>query len=441
MRRRLVLVAVVGLVATAFGGFSTPARGVLTTTTYAVEDLGTLPGDYASVAMGINQFGDVVGWSAGPTGTRAFLYTNAGGMTVLPAPAGRPVTTARAINGNGVVVGTASTGGSDIGHAARWQSGTVLDLGTLGTGSFSDARAVNAAGTVVGSSYSNGGSLLGIHAFQYSDATGMVDLTPASDDAHAEGINDSGQVTGWRNGRAFRLTGSSFTDLGVPTGFAESFGFAINSSGQVAGHVISGSGNSEQVFRYTNGAMVILGGMGEYNRALGINTAGDVVGVGLPVLGLRQGFLFTDADGMQGLNALIDPAAGWYILGAGGINDAGQIAGWASGPTGQRAVRLTPGAITQPPAAPSGLAASALSNARIRLNWTDNSGNEVGFHVQRALGTSGSFVLIAQVGANITTYTDATAKAGKVYRYRVRAHNSAGASAWSNTVKVRATRR
>ena len=39
-------------------------------------------------------------------------------------------------------------------------------------------------------------------------------------------------------------------------------------------------------------------------------------------LGLRQGFVFTDADGMRGLNQLIDPTAGWYVLGAGDINDA-----------------------------------------------------------------------------------------------------------------------
>jgi probable HAF family extracellular repeat protein len=444
MHRSFATVLVAGLVVAGAGGLATPHRVAAATPTYTVEDLGTLPGDYASAAWGINQFGDVVGWSMGPTGTRAFLYTSATGMTALPAPDGRPVTTARAISANGTVVGTASTGGSDIGHAVRWQAGMVQDLGTLGTGNFSDARAVNSAGDIVGSSYSDGGAVLGIHAFRFSDATGMVDLTPTSDLARAEGINDSGQVTGSRNGRAFRLTGTTFTDLGT-AGYANSFGYAINSSGQVAGHVISGDGNVERIFRWTNGQMVILGGFGEHNTAFGINTAGDVVGWGWPTLDAvgRQGFLYTDANGMQGLNALIDPASGWFILGAGGINDAGQIVGWASGFTGQRAVRLTPGSVASPtpPAAPSGLTGSGYSASEILLRWADNSGSEVGFRIQRALGTQGSFVPLAQVGANTTLYIDGTVKAGKTYRYRVLAFNGAGDSAWSNTVSVRASRR
>lgn len=423
-----------GLVLAVFCVASTP---LFAATLYQVEDLGTLPGDFASVAMGINEFGDVVGWSFGPAGPRAFLYTDEAGMTALPAPAGRPQTHARAVNDAGTVVGTASSGGTDIGHAVRWQSGTAQDLGTLGTGFFSEARGVNTAGVVVGSSYTNGGGLLGIHAFRY-DVSGMVDLTPAIDDAHAEAINDVDQVAGWRNGRAFRLTGTTFTDLGVPAGFARSFGYAINGFGQVAGHVASATGSSERIFRYTDGAgLVLLGGSGEFNRAYGINDAGDVVGRGRPGLGLQQGFLYTDAGGMQGLNALIDPDAGWFILGAGDINDAGQIAGWASGPQGQRAVRLT-SVVGGPPAAPSALAGVVLSPSRIRLDWTDNSGNEAGFAVQRALlgPRGGGFIVVAQVGADVTTYTDTTFTAGKIYRYRVQAYNGAGASPWSNTIRL-----
>lgn len=438
MRSSLVYPIVVGFVAATLTGPGAPIASAATEPAYLVEDLGTLPGDYASVAMGINRHGDVVGWSAGPAGTRAFVFTDAAGMSALPAPTGRPVTTARSVNASGAVVGTASAGGTDIGHAVRWQSGGVLDLGTLGTGTYSDGRGINATGVVVGSSYTSGGALLGIHAFRYDDASGLVDLTPTADTGHAEAINDVGQVAGWRNGRAFRLTGTTLLDLGVPAGFAQSFGMAINDAGQVAGHVVTGSGSLEQVFRYSDGVMSILGGMGEFNRALGINASGDVVGYGLPVLGLRQGFLYTDASGMRGLNQLIDPASGWFILGAGGINDAGQIAGWASGPSGQRAVRLTPTGLTAPtpPAAPSGLAAAVRSSG-VRLSWTDNSDNEAGFRIQRAVGSRGSFAYLATVGPDRSGFTDTTAVVGKVYRYRVRAFNEAGPSAWSNTVRIR----
>jgi probable HAF family extracellular repeat protein len=322
---------------------------------YGVEDLGVLPGDATSVAMGINLSGQVVGWSQGPTGTRAFVYTDGVGMVALPGPAGRPVTTARAINDAGQVVGIASTGGTDIGHAVRWTGGVPMDLGTLGTGTFSEARSINVAGATVGSSYTNGGGLLGIHAF-VADAGGtMTDLTPGIDLARAEGINDAGQIAGYRNSRAVRWQDGTFTDLGVPTGFGFSYGFAINDSGQVAGHVTSSSGNVEQIFRYTDGVgMVILGGLGQHNTAFGINEAGDVVGSGRPTLASLwpRAFLFTDGGGMADLNALIDPASGWVLLGAGGINDAGQIAAWGTNNlTGARhALRLTPiSADTTPP--------------------------------------------------------------------------------------------
>lgn len=433
MNTRLPGTTLPGLVLAAFCIASTPLHAA---TPYEVEDLGTLPGDDASVAMGINEFGDVVGWSFGPAGARAFLYTDEAGMTALPAPAGRPTTHARAVNDAGTVVGTASSGGTDIGHAVRWQSGTAQDLGTLGTGFFSEARGVNAAGTVVGSSYTDGGSLLGIHAFRY-DVSGMVDLTPSIDDAHAEAINDVDQVAGWRNGRAFRLTGTTFTDLGVPAGFARSFGYAINGFGQVAGHVASATGNSERIFRYTDGTgLVLLGGSGEFNRAYGINDAGDVVGRGRPGLGLQQGFLYTDADGMQGLNALIDPDAGWFVLGAGDINDAGQIVGWASGPLGQRAVRLTPIDAGGPPAAPSALASVRRLPGSVRLRWTDNSRNEAGFIIDRSVGPRIRFTRLARVGEDVTAYTDSKVSAGEIYRYRVRAYNDAGASPWSNIIRI-----
>lgn len=316
--------------------------------TYRVKDLGTLPGDAASVAMGINATGQVVGWSSGPGRIRAFVFSDGVGMVALASPAGRPVATARAINDLGDVVGTASKLGPDIGQAVRWTGGVPAVLGTLGTGLFSAARSINSAGVTVGYSYSDGGGLLGIHAFE-ADADGnMSDLTPGVDAAGAEGINASGQVAGWRNSRAFRWQDGVFTDLAGTTGFGGSFGTAINDSGQVAGHVISSSGNVERIFRYTDGAgMVILGGLGQFNRALGINAAGDVVGWGRPTLtstAFPSAFLFTDGGGMVDLNTLIDPNSGWVLQGAGGINDTGQISAWGSNNiTGARhALRLTP---------------------------------------------------------------------------------------------------
>ena len=49
--------------------------------------------------------------------------------------------------------------------------------------------------------------------------------------------------------------------------------------------------------------------------------------------------------------------------------------------------------------------------------------------VQRATGSQGTFALLAEVGANVTTFTDTGVRTGKAYRYRVQAFNGAGASA------------
>jgi hypothetical protein len=66
--------------------------------------------------------------------------------------------------------------------------------------------------------------------------------------------------------------------------------------------------------------------------------------------------------------------------------------------------------------------------AQLQLAWVDNSGNEDGFKIDRMTGTSGVFVPIATVGANVTSYSDPNLSDGTNYCYRVKAFNSAGDS-------------
>lgn len=315
---------------------------------YVVEDLGTLAGDSSSIAWAINADGDVVGWSNGPAGSRAFLHSR-GGMVALPGLPDRSRTVARDINDAGVIVGSANAGGTDLGHAVVWNGGSVVDLGTLGTGSFSEAWGVNNVGQIVGWSYMNGASL-GVHGFLHTEAAGLVDLTPGSDSGYALDINDAGQVTGYQTAlggfHAFRWQAGTAVDLGVVPGFAHSFGWAINRGGWVAGNATSASGNSERVFRRSErqAGLTSLGGVGETNVAFGINASGQVVGHGRPSAGLKRAFVYTSEAGLQDLNTLIDPSLGWFILAAHDVNDAGEIVGYGSNSlSGQtHAVRLRP---------------------------------------------------------------------------------------------------
>jgi serine protease AprX len=98
-------------------------------------------------------------------------------------------------------------------------------------------------------------------------------------------------------------------------------------------------------------------------------------------------------------------------------------------------------AASQPPAAPSGLTATAVSRSQINLGWTDNSSNEDGFKIERCTGSScTNFTQIATVGANVTSYSNTGLSSGTYYRYRVRAYNAAGNSAYSNIARARTSR-
>jgi hypothetical protein len=85
----------------------------------------------------------------------------------------------------------------------------------------------------------------------------------------------------------------------------------------------------------------------------------------------------------------------------------------------------------QPPAAPTNLTASARSTTSIGLSWQDNSSNETNFIVERKKGT-GSYSVVATLGANVTSYLDTGLAKNTTYTYRVKASNADGDSAYSN---------
>ncbi len=94
------------------------------------------------------------------------------------------------------------------------------------------------------------------------------------------------------------------------------------------------------------------------------------------------------------------------------------------------------------PAAPTNLVATAVSKSQINLSWTDNAGNETGFYVERCKGaTCTNFTRIATVAANVTSYSNTKLTANTTYRFRVRAYNASGTSAYSNIAAATTLRR
>lgn len=78
------------------------------------------------------------------------------------------------------------------------------------------------------------------------------------------------------------------------------------------------------------------------------------------------------------------------------------------------------------------LLAGPAYGASLTLTWTDNSGNEDGFKIERKLEQTGTFAEIGTVAADIMVYVDSTIPDGQLYCYRVRAFNAEGDSPYSN---------
>jgi parallel beta-helix repeat protein len=100
----------------------------------------------------------------------------------------------------------------------------------------------------------------------------------------------------------------------------------------------------------------------------------------------------------------------------------------------------TAAAVTTPaaptvPNAPASVVASATSTTQVDLTWTDMSSDETGFRIERKIGT-GSFTLLTNVNANVTSYSDTTASAATQYTYRVRSSNAVGSSAFTTSSAV-----
>jgi predicted phage tail protein len=117
----------------------------------------------------------------------------------------------------------------------------------------------------------------------------------------------------------------------------------------------------------------------------------------------------------------------------------------ATNASGDSAYSNTASATTQAtatvPAAPSNLTATAVSTSQINLSWTDNSNNETNFNIERCQGNNCSnFVQIATTGANVVTFNNTGLARNTRYRYRVRASNAVGNSAYSNIAAARTLR-
>jgi hypothetical protein len=89
------------------------------------------------------------------------------------------------------------------------------------------------------------------------------------------------------------------------------------------------------------------------------------------------------------------------------------------------------------PNAPTNLRIIDIQQTSIKIEWDDNSNNELGFKIARKAEGELYFKIIDTVAADILTYQEVELRPNTFYEYKVCAYNEHGISAYTNIVSGR----
>ena len=280
-----------------------------------VSDLGALDSDTISWAEAINNNGEIVGYSENETSgqRRAAYWDGQGGMVNVHSAIGSGGSSIPwDINDDGVIVGQAMITAGIFPRGFVWdqvndaqQAGTDLYPGGANYG-------INNAGHLVGSGYFFGDPDDALHAVP--DGRGGYEyplINPLGFYfSQARAVNEDGLIVGHSN---FNTTSAGWNaciftgddrnpvqTLGTLPGLDTSEVFDVNNSGMIVGYAWDGSGQGldPHAFVYTDGVMYDLndwlpkgGDIDVLLRATGINDQGDIVGWARSRNGDLEGFL------------------------------------------------------------------------------------------------------------------------------------------------------
>ena len=330
------------------------ASGLGATPLYRITQIGALPGDSTSVALAMNDLGQVVGSSGVPGQDgdahlrRGFVWSAQQGMQAIGPINGLHNALAEGINNSGTVVAH----GYNFNNNATTASEGFLWTPTTGAtalpklpgwGRYGAYGGINAAGWMAGYFQDSQGRNQAV----LWDPQGQISALPSTGYGNAStaaAINQAGQVLVYAYGGLDYLSfrwdpATGYQALATPAGFSWALGRGMNGLGQAAGfasnNFSSGTG-AHAVLWASDGSVTDLGLSASLrmSSAADVNDAGLVVGHAVQASNNQTvGFLWTQGGGMQTLESLLDPQDPlWGQVSAivpQDINNVSQIAGQA----------------------------------------------------------------------------------------------------------------
>lgn len=330
---------------------------------WSVTNLGAFDDAEKSAALGINNAGQIVGFTIkeGEYYHRPFVYAD-GKMAPMLQPIRYESIQPSLINNNGMVAGyTYEPRARDGGGPFVYADGSYARLGS-GEGAFGindDGKSVGNLLTTMFNPETTDGSPYTYRrsAYLYSNGV-MTDLTAEMGALYAYGINSLGHVVGGlADGKAYLYRNGQVSQLGTLPGDSHSLALSINANGMIVGisstqdnigafSMRSGGDPAAgwRAFLYQAGVMTDLNAAGNFtiSHAFAINNNGHILGEAWKD-GQRFSFLYRDGKFIN-MNSLPElSAAGWRDIKLYGMNDAGQVVGKGTINGRERALLLTPG--------------------------------------------------------------------------------------------------
>lgn len=261
------------------------------------------PTAVGSEAYGVNDVGEIVGWSLSPTiafGGFVFDGTGYTEFIIGSAPAGLNNTQALGINAAGQIVGTVV---DFAGQRGFLKDGANIDTFAAPGSTATLATGINNLEEIVGTFVSAIGSAL--HGFIFNGTTFATIDVPGALHTLAWGINDRGQIVGWftdsdSREHGFVFEGGVFTTFDVP-GATTLTARGIDACGRVVGTFIDTQGVAHGYLKdgkkFTTIDVPAAGG----TWVNGVSpTTGQIVGRGADFAGtgvFSRGFVATPAHG------------------------------------------------------------------------------------------------------------------------------------------------